>query len=274
MGIRTFLKNAGLTLCLGLGYLFKPQGIPVLVYHSIDDSNSYVSIYSDMFVMQMSYLKGEGFQLISLGQLMATVRSKQHIPEKTIVLTFDDGLQNFYTAAWPVLARYGFSATLFVPTDYIGKQSWWYVDYGLKPVSMLDWPQLRELSANNVDIQSHGCSHCKLTEIAPPDFQRELEKSKHVLEDGLGRPVDFFCYPFGEVTQNIAAAAGAAGYRGAACMDQGLYNPGDDPYLIKRESLDYISIPDKRTALLSIATCAQGTFAWYVRTKRRLKGYG
>jgi len=272
--MKKWIKDTGLSFCLGLGHLLKPQGTPVLVYHSIDGSNSNISISPKIFAIQMSYLNEAGFQVISLGQLMEKVRFKQHIPGKTIVLTFDDGLKNFYTAAWPVLARYGFSATVFVPTDFIGKQSWWYADYDLKPVPMLDWPQLRELSANNMDIQSHGCSHCKLTEVAPPDFQRELGKSKQVLEDGLGRSADFFCYPFGEVNQDIAAAAGAAGYKGAACMDQGLYNPGDDPYLIKRESLDYISIPDKRTALLSIETCAQGTFAWYVRTKRRLKGYG
>jgi peptidoglycan/xylan/chitin deacetylase (PgdA/CDA1 family) len=272
MIMRKLLKDAGLSLCLGLGHLLKPQGIPILVYHSIDNSDSNISISPEIFARQMGYLKAAGFKVISLSQLMSVVSPGTRVSEKILVLTFDDGLKNFYTAAWPVLSWYGFSATIFVPTDFIGKESMWYADYGLKPLPMLDWQELRELAKNGVDIESHGCSHPKLTDLAPSEIEQEVRESKKVLEQKLSKPVDFFCYPFGEVDQDIIGVIKSAGYKGATCMEQGLYKVGDDPYLIKRQSLDFILIVDELTALLSIKACVQGTFAWYVRAKRRLKG--
>jgi len=272
MTVRTLLKDAGLVFCLGLGHLLRPQGIPILIYHSIDNSNSNISISPEIFVKQMGFLKAAGFQVISLSQLVSIVRPEMRASEKLLVLTFDDGLKNFYTAAWPILSQYGFSATIFVPTDFIGKESRWYADYGLKPLPMLDWQEIRELAKNGMDIQSHGCSHLKLTDLTLSEIEREVRESKKVLEKGLGKSIDFFCYPFGEVDRNIIETLKSAGYKGATCMDQGLYKVGDDPYLIKRQSLDFISIVDELTALLSIKACALGTFAWYVRAKRRLKG--
>ncbi|MFH1703374.1 MAG: polysaccharide deacetylase family protein [Nitrospirota bacterium] len=271
MTVRTLLKDAGLSFCLGLGHLLKPQGIPILVYHSIDNSDSNISISPEIFAKQMGFLKAEGFRVISLSQFMSVVHTGTPVRGKTVVLTFDDGLKNFYTAACPILKQYGFSATIFVPTDFIGKESWWYADYGLKPLPMLDWQEIRELAKNGMDIQSHGCSHRNLTGLTPSEIEQEVRKSKKILEQGLSKPVDFFCYPFGEVDKNIIEAIQNAGYKGATCTEQGLYKVGDDPYLIKRQGLDYISIVDERTALLSIKACTQGTFGWYVRAKRRLK---
>jgi len=269
--MRKLIKDMALCGCVGLGHLYRPKGIPILVYHSIDNSHSDISIPPEIFVKQMNYLKREGFQVISLNQLMLFVSSGREVFEKILVLTFDDGLKNFYEAAWPILNRFGFSATLFVPTDYIGQTSSWYTDYGLKPFPMLGWDELRELTGKGIDVQSHGCSHQKLPSLTLSMVQRELRESKDVLERGLGRPTDFFCYPFGEVSSMVLEEVKHAGYRGATGMGQGCYRVGDDPYLMKRESLDYISITDERTASLSIKACTQGTFAWYVRAKRRLK---
>jgi len=270
--IRTLLKDAGLVFCLGLGHLMKPQGIPILVYHSIDNSNSNISISPEIFAKQMGFLKTAGCQVISLSQLVSIVCPEMSVSEKLLVLTFDDGLKNFYTAAWPILSQYGFSATVFVPTDFIGQESWWYADYGLKPLPMLDWQEIKELAKNEVDIESHGCSHRNLTQLTPSEVEQEVRESKKVLEQGLGESIDFFCYPAGEVGRDIIEMIKSAGYKGATCMEQGLYKVGDNPFLIKRQSLDFISILDDWTALLSIKTCMQGTFAWYVRAKRRLKG--
>jgi len=272
MTVREFLKDAGLSFCLGLGYLLKPQGIPILVYHSIDNSNSNISISPEIFAKQMGFLNAEGFQVISLAHLISVVRPEIRASEKVLVLTFDDGLKNFYTAAWPILSQFGFSATIFVPTDFIGEESLWYADYSLKPLPMLDWQELKELTKEGVDIESHGCSHRKLTDLTPSEIEQEVRESKKILEQGLAKPIDFLCYPFGEVDRNIIEMVKSAGYKGATCMDQGLYKVGDDPYLIKRQSLDFISIVDELTALLSIKACAFGTFAWYVRVKRKLKG--
>ncbi|MCG2720940.1 MAG: polysaccharide deacetylase family protein [Thermodesulfovibrionales bacterium] len=253
--------------------MLKPKGIPILAYHSIDNSNSRISISPDIFKVQMEWLKAEGFRVLSLSQLFSA-DGKVASSGNFIVLTFDDGLRNFYEEAWPVLNGYGFSATVFVPTDFIGLQASWYTQYGLKPLPTLNWQEIRNLKEAGADIQSHGCSHRKLTELSLTEVAREMTDSKKVLEDGVGKSVDFFCYPFGEVNQDIVRIARDTGYRGAACMRQGLYKPGDDLFLLKRQSLDYIVIDDERTAVLSIKSCVRGTFAWYVKTRRKLQGRG
>ena len=271
MRIRKSPKDAGLFFCLGMGRLFKPRGIPILGYHSIDNNDLNISTPPEMFAFQMGFLKSAGIRVISLKQLMSVVYSEKEIPGKVLVLTFDDGLKDFYKSAWPILCRYGFSATVFVPTDFIGEKSWWYNDYGLTPLPMLDWQELRELSKSGIDIQSHWCSHRKLTDLALSDTQKEVRESKKILEQGLGKSVDFICCPQGDVDESVIEAIKASGYKGAICGEDGIYKVGDNPYMIKRQLLDYISITDERTALLSIKCCLQGTFAWYVRTKRRLK---
>ena len=269
--MRKVLKDTGLGFYLCLGHLARPQGIPVLGYHSIANNNLNISTPPEMFAFQMSFLKSKRFQVISLSQLSSLIFSKRELHKKTLALTFDDGLEDFYNSAWPVLYRCGFSATVFVPTNFIGEKSWWYSDYGLAPLPIMGWREIKELSNSGIDIQSHGCSHRKLTGLTPSDIQKEAVDSKKVLEKGLGKSVDFICYPQGDVDRSVIEAIKAAGYKGAICGEDGLYKTGDNPYMIKRQLLDYISITDKRTALLSIKCCVKGTFAWYVRTKRRLK---
>lgn len=270
MRVRKLIKDVGLCSCLGLGHLFRPQGIPIIAYHSIGNRNSYINISAEMLDRQMGFLKGSGWQATSLNQLMTFIGSKKTASEKIVVITFDDGLKNFYESAWPILNQHGFSATIFVPTDFIGEKSRWYADYGLTPLPSLNWEELRELEKNGIDIESHGCSHRNLAKLTPLEVQQEVKESKEILEQGLGKAVDFFCYPQGGLNRHVIEALKNAGYKGATCMEQGLYNIGDDPYMIKRQSLDYISIVDGKTAFLSIKACVQGTFAWYVNAKRRL----
>lgn len=267
------MKQAGLCFFLGAGWVCRPRGIPILAYHSIDKGNSRISISPAIFKMQMEQLKAEGFRVLSLSQLFSADRNDA-LSENIIALTFDDGLRNFAEEAWPVLSSYGFSATVFVPTDFIGLQASWYTHYGLNPLPTLDWQEIRGLHEAGADIQSHGCSHRKLTELSIPEITREMTDSKKVLEDDIGKSVDFFCYPFGEVNHDIVRIARDTGYCGAACMQQGLYKQGDDLFLLKRQSLDYIAIDDERTASLSIKSCVRGTFAWYVKTRRKLQGRG
>jgi peptidoglycan/xylan/chitin deacetylase (PgdA/CDA1 family) len=267
---RKNIKDLSLWVLYGLGHIQTLKGVPILAYHSIDTSNSYLSISPAIFKRQMDYLKSVGIQGISLAQLLKGPITKK-FSGTIVVLTFDDGLRNFYEEAWPVLGQNGFSATVFVPTDFIGEQSWWYSRYGLRPMSMLTWQDIRELASSGMDIQSHGCSHRKLTDLSSHDVQYEMRESKKILEQELSIPVESFCYPFGEVSQEIVGVVRDAGYRAATCMEQGLFREGDDLYLMKRLGLDYISIQDERTALLSMKTCMQGTFAWYVTIKRRIK---
>jgi peptidoglycan/xylan/chitin deacetylase (PgdA/CDA1 family) len=265
------LKKLGLGVCVSLGYFLKKAGTPVLVYHSIDDSRSYLSLSKEMFARQMAFLNQTGWKVISLEQFLNIDTFCNSDTRRVVVLTFDDGLDNFYNAAWPVLNQYGFSATMFVPTDYIGKHSNWYADYGLTPQSVMGWPELKELHRYGIDIQSHGCSHQILTEFSPDALEDDVKKSKIVLEQGLGKAVDIFCYPNGVYNQQTIDSLRAAGYKAATVVKNSLYQPGDDLYQINRLCLDYIAVDDELTARLGMQACLSGTFGWYVTFKKIIK---
>jgi len=272
--MRKFIKDLGLKGCHILGQLYNLSGIPIFAYHSVADDNSNISISPEMFAFQMQYLKDTGYQVISFNTLISSIIKKDALPQDAAVLTFDDGLKDFYISAWPILRNYNFSATVFVPTDYIGEKSWWYAKYGLSPVPMLNWKEIKELADAGIDIQSHGCSHRPLIGLSSDDLQKEVSESRKVLEMGLERIVDLFCCPQGAEDHKVAAAIKSVGYRAAIGGGDGLFKLSDDRYRINRQALDYITISDEKTALLSIKACLQGTFAWYVKAKKGVKQIG
>jgi hypothetical protein len=114
------LKNTALGLCVALGRRLRIPGLSVLVYHSIDDSSSYMSTSAGMFRAQMEWLRDHGFRAISMRQVFER-GTAEFPPERTVVLTFDDGLANFAETAWPVLRDMSFSATAIRMTDFTGR---------------------------------------------------------------------------------------------------------------------------------------------------------
>lgn len=265
------IKLSALKWCRLAGRTFNPPGIPILAYHSVADDQSVISTPCQMFKLQMKYLKRHGYRVVSLQTLLSLQINKKPIPREMVVLTFDDGLKDFYQSAWPVLKNLNFSATVFVPTDYIGDESRWYAQYGLTPVPMLNWNQITELSDDNVDIQSHGCSHRPLTELDTKDLQKELYLSKEILENRLGKAVNIFCCPQGAENKKVRNAIQNAGYQMGIGGESNLFYPDTDIYNIKRQALDYINLNDEQTAILSMEACLDGGFAWYVNSRKKLK---
>ena len=269
--MRNFLKKSGLKFFILVGQICRLRGIPILAYHSVADDNSNISTPCRMFKFQMKYLKKSGYKVISLHNYISRLIDNKPIPHDIVVLTFDDGLKDFYLSAWPVLKELNFSATVFVPTDYIGDTSRWYAKYGLLPVPMLNWDEINELADAGIDIQSHGCSHRPLTTLTLEELKREVRDSKKILEKGLGKTIDKFCCPQGEENQSVATAIKNAGYRMGIGGKNGLLKPHGDPYTVNRQALDYINLNDNRTAELSMEACLKGTFAWYVDFKKGIK---
>lgn len=99
--------------------------IPILCYHSIDDSGSLISTAPSLFAKQVEYLRKYRYQVLSLGEMFRLFQTKQPISPKTLVMTFDDGYENNYTYAFPFLKSCGFSATIFLPTGYVGQKAGW-----------------------------------------------------------------------------------------------------------------------------------------------------
>jgi peptidoglycan/xylan/chitin deacetylase (PgdA/CDA1 family) len=264
------LKNAGLGVCVALGRMLPIQGLSVLCYHSIDESGSYMSTRPEMFRVQMEWLRDHGIRAISVRQFFEG-GAPRIAPERTVVLTFDDGLANFADAAWPVLRELSFSATAYVPTAFIGGEPTWYADFGLPRMPCMGWDAIRAMQRAGADIQSHAVTHRDLTTLPPDELRDELRRSKAALEDGLGDSVDHLAYPFGAVAPAVGRAAREAGYRSAVVLGKGRWHPATDPYGIPRDCLNRIDIRSARTARLSIEACVRGTFGWYAETKARVR---
>lgn len=266
------LKDTALAVCAAFGRIFRIPGLSVLAYHSIDESGSYMSTGAGMFRVQMEWLREHDFRGISMRQFFAR-GIPQFPPERNVVvLTFDDGLANFAETAWPILREMSFSATAYVPTDFIGAEAAWYSSYGLPSLPSMSWDALRGMQREGADMQSHACSHRDLTRLPPGELREELRRSKTVLEDGLGDGVDHLAYPFGAVAPAVQEAAREAGYRSAVVLGKGRWQANTGLHEIPRDGLNRIAIHSSRTARLSIEASARGTFGWYAEAKARVRG--
>jgi peptidoglycan/xylan/chitin deacetylase (PgdA/CDA1 family) len=189
----------------------------ILMYHGVGDPSiklKTMNIPMDAFEKQMAFFHRHNYHVISLDELVTLLKGKKRAPFKTIVLTFDDGYEDNYTRAYPVLKKYGFPATFFLVTSFLeGEQ----VFSGAK-VKFLTRDQIREMmSSGLVTFGSHSKNHLFLP-FLNDDLSRmgdEIAGSKNDLERLLGRPVKFFCYPRGGYNDDAKKLVREAGYDAA-----------------------------------------------------------
>lgn len=189
--------------------------IPVLTYHSIDDSGSPVSIAPSEFRRHMYALASGGWQTIDMDAFVRGHRDRGW-PERTFLLTFDDGYGNLMESALPVARECKFHATVFVAVDRVGGTMAGPSEPSWTPASpLLDWAGLRALAAAGWSIASHACSHRRLPSLAPADVTEELTRSKATIEDRIGAAVTAIAYPYGaasDAVERLTAAHYAAGF--------------------------------------------------------------
>jgi peptidoglycan/xylan/chitin deacetylase (PgdA/CDA1 family) len=216
--------------------------LAVLGYHKIGppppggwETWSYVP--EETFAGHLRLLRETGWQVIDLAALLRGLAAPWTLPPRAALLTFDDGYHTNLTVAAPWLRRFGFPAVLFVPTDFIGRRNTFDAD--VEPEEKIcTWADLRELERARVAVQSHGCSHRTFSDLGPQEWEREIVRSRAVLEEGLGRPVEVFCYPYGDGgrdPEEVRRVLRAAGFR-AACLYGGGPSPipPADAYLLPR----------------------------------------
>ncbi|WP_088226241.1 polysaccharide deacetylase family protein [Desulfosporosinus sp. FKB] len=200
-----------------------PRYIPVLYYHSImREANNEVRMPPEQFEAQIVYLHDQGYQSITLNQLYQSLYQRGALPEKPFVITFDDGYEDNYQTAYPLLKKYGYTATVFMISGYINEKGF------------LTWPQLNELADNGWDIADHTRDHSYLTKLSPLKVLSELESSKKALEKGLGHSVDYFAYPYGDLDNTVVQAVKKAGYLMAFTTLRGWADSNTNAYHVHR----------------------------------------
>jgi peptidoglycan/xylan/chitin deacetylase (PgdA/CDA1 family) len=218
--------------------------VPVLMYHSVTEtppaSTRRLSVHPDAFAHQLALLRRRGCTTLPFGEFAAAVEARRPVPERSVVLTFDDGYADFYDTVLPLLQAHGFTATLFVTTG-------WLADAGDRAAGrpldrMLSWGQLRELAAAGIEIGAHSHSHAQLDQIRRPELRAELRESRALLESATGQPVRSMAYPFGYSSAAVRGEVRAAGYRYAAAVANTVGGAGADllalPRLTVRRATD------------------------------------
>ncbi len=206
-------------------YLKSVYSVPVLMYHRIDTNGeeSRLSVAPKSFERQMDFLKQRNYQFLTLGEYIDLLKSGKKPEKKSVVITFDDGYADNYTAAYPVLKKYGIPATIFVVVDWVGKKG------------MISWPQLEELSNSVlIEIANHSLTHRELQKLDTKEVVREIKESKHILESRLGKRVDHFCYPCGFFNSLVKETLKTVGYKGACATHPGKEIALDDVFAIRR----------------------------------------
>jgi peptidoglycan/xylan/chitin deacetylase (PgdA/CDA1 family) len=216
------------------------QKIPVLTYHSIDESGSVISTDAAVFRGQMKFLKSAGFNVVSLSDLTKNLRADKKLPAKTIVLTFDDGFQNFYAKAFPILAECGFTATVFLVAAHCEKYNDW--DDSLPTIErsrLMSWNEIKELHNHGIEFGAHSLTHPDLTEIPLAQVERELVESKTVIEDKLGSAVEMFAYPYGKFNETVKRLT-EQNYAAACSTNLGKVQAKSDFYSLERVDTYYL----------------------------------
>ncbi len=213
--------------------------VPILMYHEIasrQDTTSRLAVPPVSFAAQLRHLYEAGFTTLTLSGLAAALAGEPALlPERPVVITFDDGFADFHEEALPVLRQYGFTATVFVTTGWIadaGRHA-----AGRRPGRMLSWNQIRESAVAGVEIGAHSHRHPQLDQIAPGTLRDELMTSKRLLEDELSLAVPSLAYPFGYSNARVRQVAREIGYAHACAVGNAIASPGQDPLALPRMTI-------------------------------------
>jgi peptidoglycan/xylan/chitin deacetylase (PgdA/CDA1 family) len=202
----------------------------VLMYHRVNRRRIDAYTISPRRLERHLGLLVDRYQVVSPDVVLRSIHARSPLPDRAVLLTFDDAYLDHYENAYPLLRDMGLQALLFIPTDYIGDRGTGSSPGRVDASSqgrMLDWTNLREMQ-DVFTIGSHGMSHQMLTRLSRTTAALEIRESKRLLEDRLGVAVSFFSYPYGTpeaYDQELEGMVRAAGYRASFVTTGGLNSP-------------------------------------------------
>ena len=198
--------------------------VPIMMYHNVgySDKPRLNSVTPENFAKQMAYLHKHGYQVIPFSELVKSIWEKKPLARKSVVITFDDGYEDNYTNAFPILKQYHFPAIIFLVTDVVSKPGF------------LTWEQIKEMEKADITFGSHTRLHTYLPSLDKAEQRNQIRGSKEILEQQLGHPIEYFAYPSGGFNDSIQALLKETGYKAACTTNRGYHRLNDDPYIIKR----------------------------------------
>lgn len=215
------------------------NGIPILMYHALSQPITpgfrRWTLRPAVFEAHLAYLTGQGYRTVTVTELAERRRrGGASLAGRLVALTFDDGYADFRDVALPMLERYDMTATLFVPTGYVGGRSEWMRGEGEGGRALLSWADLGEIAGRGIEIGAHGHTHPELDTLPPAELTAQARLPRKLLEDRIGIPVRSMAYPFGHYDRRVRDAIAAAGYDAACTMNNWAATRGDHPLELPR----------------------------------------
>jgi peptidoglycan/xylan/chitin deacetylase (PgdA/CDA1 family) len=208
--------------------------VPILMYHSVatapNDATRALSVAPEAFSEQMAMIGDLGLTPVNTAALAAGWRTGGPLPPRPVLITFDDGYEGVHRHALPVLAKHGFASTLFVSTGWIKGAH----DTGGGLDTMLDWDQVRELAAADVEIGGHSHTHPQLDQLDDDSLRYELDHCREIVADELGIAPASFAYPYGYSSRRVREAVRHSGYAQALAVGNALARRRQGPYALRR----------------------------------------
>lgn len=194
-------------------YTENPVPVPILMYHKVNpySASSLYRLWPEDFEWQMQYLKDNGYHTVSINDVMDQFEKHKKLPDKPVVITLDDGYRDNYLYAFPILQKYGFTATFYITTDYVAENG--------SEGTFLTWDEIKELDKAGMTIGCHTLNHCWLTRASWEEAWRQVGDSKTILEDFLGKKVDTFAYPYGAYNKWVTEVVHDWGFRSAVTVN-------------------------------------------------------
>ncbi|MBI1991661.1 MAG: polysaccharide deacetylase family protein [Candidatus Omnitrophica bacterium] len=198
--------------------------IPILGYHRVGDlkGDHVPTVSRAAFERQLTWLARRRFRIISLEEVASRLDESRSMPRRCAVLTFDDGYEETCTVAWPLLKRFGFPAAVFVTPAEVGLPGF------------ATWEQVARMARDGMTIGSHTMHHSYLPLVSEERLMEELVESKRLIEQRIGRAVDFLSYPVGGFTPQAQAVIQQAGYRAACTTNRAVSRATLDRYALRR----------------------------------------
>jgi peptidoglycan/xylan/chitin deacetylase (PgdA/CDA1 family) len=253
--------------------------LPILLYHAIDDDPpgwiAPFTVRPRVFREHLAMVRDSGRQPVTARQVVDSLLGRAPLPDRPVLITFDDGFADFAATAAPALAAHCLPATLFVTTGVLGptrtRRRW--------QAEMLTMREVVQLEADGVEIGSHTRTHPQLDTLGRAAVRTELVDSQRDLEEALGRAVTLLAYPYGYSSRAVRDSARECGYEAAFAVRDSISSTADDLYRIARLTVRADTPPERLAAWLGECGAPLAPYPerlttrgwrWYRRTRATL----